>query len=241
MLPFKFKLLMLLPLTLIASEGFAFHLDRGHASMQLGGYVSSEGKAQNIAIQGLIGNHYSVSKGKGSNGLVGFAYLLDGPETKLLHLAYGVDVFYFPGRVPVSGNITQEQLFTNLAYDYKVSSFPVYAEAKANLIGISTEYAVTFDVGIGPNFVNTSHYREHALSTFSLTGNTFSGKSSTTFSAMAGVGLKMNNAFGTAPLECGYRFFYLGQGELRKNTTRLVSTLTTGGMYANALICSLTV
>ena len=94
-LPTQFKLLIVL--TLITSKGFAFHLDRAHASMQLGGYVSSQGKAQTIFIRDVIGDQYSVTEQKGNNGLVGFAYLLDGPSNAVLQLAYGVDVFYFPG------------------------------------------------------------------------------------------------------------------------------------------------
>jgi len=71
--------------------------------------------------------------------------------------------------------------------------------------------------------------------------NAFSSHNNVTFTAMAGVGLKLNNIFGRAPLECGYRFFYLGQGDLSKNTDQLLNTLKTGNNYANALICSVIV
>ena len=58
---------------------------------------------------------------------------------------------------------------------------------------------------------------------------------------MAGIGLRLNNIFDKAPLECGYRFFYLGQGQLKMNDNQLLNTVKTGNTYANAIICSVTV
>ena len=70
---------------------------------------------------------------------------------------------------------------------------------------------------------------------------TYSGRTTAAFSAMAGVGIQMNNVFGHAPLECGYRFFYLGQGNFNKLSNQLINTLSTGNSYANALLCTLTI
>lgn len=56
------------------------------------------------------------------------------------------------------------------------------------------------------------------------------------FSATVGFGVKMNYVFGPAPLECGYRFFYLGQGKLEASSNQALNTLNTGSVYANALL-----
>ena len=53
--------------------------------------------------------------------------------------------------------------------------------------------------------------------------------------------IKLNHIFGEAPLECGYRFFYLGQGDFNVLTNQVLTTLNTGTAYANAVICSITV
>ncbi|PJD93034.1 MAG: hypothetical protein CK423_08095 [Legionella sp.] len=59
-----------------------------------------------------------------------------------------------------------------------------------------------------------------------------------TFSATAGIGMTIDHVFGTAPLEGGYRGFYLGQGRFNKNTNQLLNTLSTGSDYANVLMCA---
>ena len=72
--------------------------------------------------------------------------------------------------------------------------------------------------------------------------NTYSGRTTTaTFSAMVGVGIQMNNIFGRVPLECGYRFLYLGQGSFNKLSDQLINRLNTGNSYANIMLCTLTI
>ena len=82
---------------------------------------------------------------------------------------------------------------------------------------------------------------ETSLDGITLPDNAFSSRSNVVFSATAGLGLRLNNAFGQVPLECGYRFFYLGQGNFNSKSNQLMNTLTTGESYANALICSVTI
>lgn len=218
----------------------AFSLKHGKVPVQLGVFTSSQGKNQNINIQGLIGNQYTVDNNKSTNGLFGIGYYVDGLDKEHFQLSYGVNGFYF-GKTSINGTVIQEHLFTNLSYKYDINHVPIYFAAKSTVKNNNEAYAITFDAGIGPNFIQTSNYSETPLDSFTVPDNAFSSHNNVTFTAMAGVGLKLNNIFGRAPLECGYRFFYLGQGDLSKNTDQLLNTLKTGNNYANALMCSVTV
>lgn len=100
---------------------------------------------------------------------------------------------------------------------------------------------MTLDVGIGPNFMKTNDFKEASLGSNTLPDTIYSNRTTPTFSATVGAGLRFNQFFGQAPLECGYRFFYLGQGHLNKATNQVNNTLTTGSAYANAVVCSLTI
>ncbi len=234
------KFISSIALLSIATQVLAFNL-HGHAVVQLGGYWSNQGKVQHINIEDLIGDDFTVTRGQSSNGLVGLGYFLDGQEKDLFNMAYGINVFYL-AKTGVSGYVVQEDLFTDLSYGYKVTHYPVYAVAKSTIHTKSPKYALTLDLGIGPNFMHTSNFQEQSLDGgVTIPDNVFSGHTTTTFSAMTGVGIKFNNFFGPAPLECGYKFFYLGQGGFRKNTSQLLNTLHTGHDYANALMCSITV
>ena len=71
------------------------------------------------------------------------------------------------------------------------------------------------------------------------TGNS-AATTTTAFSATAGIGIKLNNVIKTIPLECGYRFFYLGKGHLNTLSDQVLNTLKTGDDYANAIICAVT-
>lgn len=116
----------------------------------------------------------------------------------------------------------------------------MYAAAKAVIQTPSPHFAITVDAGIGPNFMLTTDVKENSLDGITLPGQMFTGRTTTTFSAMAGAGVKLNNAFGKMPLECGYRFFYLGQGNFNKTSNQVLNTLNTGKNYANALMCAIT-
>lgn len=222
-------------------SNFPTALKHGHAVLSLGGYWSTQGEQQHINIQGLIGDKFTITNNHSSNGLVGLGYFVDGQEKDFFKMSYGVNAFYL-AKNSVTGNVIQENLFTNLSYHYNVTHYPVYAIAKSTVQTKSSKYAFTVDAGIGPNFINTNGFKESSLDGgITVPDNAFSGRTSTTFSATAGVGVKLNRVFGEAPLECGYRFFYLGQGDFKKNTNQLLNTLNTGSSYANAVICSLTV
>lgn len=216
-------------------------LRNGHAVVQLGGYWGIQGEAQHIDIAGLIGNTYTVTDRHDGNVLAGLGYFVSGQDKGLFSMSYGINGFYL-ARTSVSGNVIQEDLFTNLSYRYHLTHFPVYAMAKSTIPLTSGKTALTIDAGIGPNFMRASGYQEQSLDGgVTLPDNAFSSHTTTTFSATAGIGLMMNNVFGSVPLECGYRFFYLGEGRFNANTDQLLNTLHTGNTYANALLCSVSV
>ncbi len=120
-----------------------------------------------------------------------------------------------------------------------MTHFPVYVMAKSV---IETKYpntALSLDVGIGPNFMKKAKFSDRSLYGITLTDHIFSGKSSTTFSATAGVALRLDKILGTAPFECGYRFFYLGDGQFNKLSNQVSNTLKTGSAYENSAVCSI--
>lgn len=213
-----------------------------HLSVQFGGFWATQGREQHINIVDLIGDDFTVTRKTDANGLVGLGLYWNGLETQYVNLSYGIDAFYLPSTV-VKGEVVQENLFTNLAYRYSLTNWPLYFGAKADVHPESLKRAsVTVDVGIGPNFIHTHHFGETSLDGgVTLPDRIFNSHTSTAFSAMAGIGLKFNNVFGSAPLECGYRFFYLGQGNFNRANTQVIDKLKTGDSYANALVCSVTV
>ncbi len=218
----------------------AFDLRHGSVPIQLGGFLSSQGKAQDININTLVGNQYTVSNHNQTNGLFGIGYFVNGLDKDRFQLSYGINGFYL-GATPVSGSIIQEHFLTNLAYHYKIQNTPVYLAAKAKVKTNNEKYNVTFDAGIGPNFMRTSHYNETPLESMTLPDNAFVAHNNVAFTATAGIGLRFNDIFGKAPFECGYRFFYLGQGQLQMNNDQLLNTIKTGNTFANAILCSVTV
>ena len=208
--------------------------------MQLGGYWSAQGSQQHVDIQDLIGDEFTAPHHTRSNGLVGLGYFIDSQEKERFKMVYGINAFYL-AKTGVKGNVIQENLFTNLAYQYNVTHYPVYAVAKSIIKTKSSKHALTLDVGIGPNFMRTSGFQESSLGSNTHPDNMFSSRTTTTFTATVGAGVQFKQFFGEAPLECGYRFFYLGQGHFNVQTSQVVNTLTTGANYANAVMCSITV
>ena len=211
----------------------------GMVPVQVGVFAASQGKAQNINIQDLIGNQYTVNNHNTTNALFGIGYFINAYNQALFQVAYGINGFYF-GKTSVSGTIVQEHLFTNLSYNYGVNHLPIYFASKATIKNSNEKYNFTLDGGIGPNIMQIKHYGEGSLNSFSVPDNSFASHNDVVFSAMAGIGLRLNKIFGEAPLECGYRFFYLGQGNLRINNNQVINELKTGTAYANAFLCSVT-
>jgi len=235
-------------LTLYFTSTLAWSLPNilnGHAVVEIGGYWSSQGNQQTININGLIGDTFTVTNAHGKNAAVGVGYFFDKypanfPAIPKVDLSYGLNFFYL-AKTSVSGEIFQEQLYNNLAYTYNVTHYPLYALARATLKPQQKylPFAVTIDAGIGPNFIQTSKFRETPLNPQTLPDTIFSGKKAVTFSATTGFSMHLNNPFFKAPFEIGYRFFYLGQGNFTKLNDQVLNTLNTGNNFGNALMCSI--
>lgn len=234
------RTISIVTLTLAASQATSLNISQGHFLFEAGAFSATQGKTQDINIDGLIGDRFNVTNQHDSNALFGLGYLIDGFNRNRFSLNYGVNAFYLT-QTKVSGTIDQELIFTNLAYSYEVRHLPVYAAAKAQINTNSEALAVTLDAGIGPNFMKTSNYHDWPLDEMILPDNAFLGRSKVTFSAMAGIGLKLTPISGHAPLECGYRFFYLGEGGFNVRTNQILTPLSTGKNYAQALVCTVTV
>jgi len=205
--------------------------------VEAGAFNASQGNSQNISIKDLIGNQYTVSHHYDQNMLLGIGYYFNGLNREKYNLEYGVNIFYF-APTTVEGDVIQEQMFDNLSYRYNITNIPIYLATKA-FIKISDKYDLTLDFGAGPNIITTSGFSERSVDgDITVPDPDFSGKTTVALSAMAGIGLHINNVFGHLPLEIGYRFFYLGQGSLVKPNNQFADTLNTGNNYANALMIS---
>lgn len=203
-------------------------------NFQTGVFWSSQGSYQHIDMQDLIGDDFTVAKKTDSNVLVGLSYFIEGKTFANAQIDYGVNFFYLP-TTSVNGIVIQENLFPNLSYNYHIRHYPVYGSIKTKLT--VANQAISLDAGIGPNFMNTSTFTEHSLDLITIPDDAFKGHSSTQFSATAGIAMALGKLLGVMPLECGYRFFYLGQGRLDANKEQVLNNLNTGSIYSNALIC----
>lgn len=210
----------------------------GYGLIQAGGSWVHQGQAQHINIDGLIGDDFTVTNHTDENFLVGLAYFVDGHHTKLFDMAYGLNAYYL-AKTSVNGYVIQEGLFKNLSYHYNVEHFPIYVMARAALNTKNPNYGLIIDAGIGPNIINARDFKESPLDGQTLPDNVFSRDTAAQFSATAGIHVRMNRVFHDVPLECGYRFFYLGKGHFYSSTEQVIDPLSTGNAYSNALICGL--
>jgi|TARA_R110002126_G_scaffold110918_1_gene248323 hypothetical protein len=218
-------------------------LKKGHLVVQAGGFWSAAGQEQFIEINDMVGDRLTLSKSHQSNGLFGIGYFLDGLTKDKYSLSYGLNAFYL-AKISVGGSVFQENEFENLTYNYNITNFPLYAMAKSTINMPSVVPPVSVDIGIGPNFMRTTSFSEQNIpvgSAISLPNEFFSNKTTATFSATAGASLNFHHVFGDAPLECGYRFFYLGQGSFDNMSDQVKNTLKTGTVYANAVMCSIVI
>ena len=228
-----------LALLLVSSQTYAFTMPRGHLLFEGGGYYSTQGQSQNVGIATLIGDTFTVTNRNDWGSIFGVGYLFEGPQWGRVTLDYGVNIFYL-AKTKVSGTITQEHLFTNLAFNYYADHMPLYAMVKA-LVKTNCEHlSVAVDAGVGPNFMETTQYTDMPLNSYTLPDNAFRGHSNVVFSAMVGIGVRytINN---TIPVEIGYRFFYLGQGYLNQNNTAVLNQLHTGTNYAQAVMVTVSI
>lgn len=219
----------------------------GEAVLQLGGFTTTQGKSQHVDIEGLIGDTFKVKKSTAQNLLVGAGYYLHGFDVDMgscgradASFLYGINAFYLLP-TQVKGVVVQEDLFTNLSYKYSRANYPIYLATKA-LIHFGACQELTIDLGIGPNIVATSGFKEKSLDDgITLPDHIFTGKTTVVFSATAGLGWRLHHLFGNFSLEINYRFFYLGEGELKKVNNQIENRLRTGNSYGNSLFVSISI
>lgn len=225
------------PSSFISESPTSKSLDRSRWVIHLGAFQAEQGKAQQVGIEGLEGDDFTVNSHPSQQGLLGLGYYLNGFERDTYRLWYGLDAYYLSPST-VSGEVIQEQSFTNLSYRYSIANYPVYAATKLWLKG-DGDYDVTLDAGVGPNWIKTYGFSETPLNDNALPDSIFSGQTSVALSATAGIGVTFHHVLGDLPLECSYRFFYLGQGKLHVINDQVNQALTTGYSYANALMLSI--
>lgn len=205
-------------------------------SFQLGGFLASQGIEQDVGVDGMIGDHYSVGSHSGGSFLLGLGYYFEGAKNDSYQMVYGINAFYFAPK-DVQGGILQEKTFSNLSYRYSISNFPVYLATKGLLNSEICD--VTVDFGMGVNFIKIGNYSESSSDNgVTAPNNSFSGGTRAAFSVMAGAGLRFSNVIGTMPLEVGYRFFYFGKSHLDQTSSEITNALETGNIYAHALMIS---
>ncbi|MBP6917650.1 MAG: hypothetical protein KBB94_01895 [Legionellaceae bacterium] len=215
-----------------------FKTGRMQFGLLAGGYRGTQGTGQHVAIKGLVGDYYSVTNPTAGGGIVGLSYYikslaLDNPEYEL---QYSISSFFLSSST-VAGYVTQENIVTNLKYQYNIYNIPGYLGVKLTKLNEDSRVNVAFDLGLGVNKIKTSVFYETSLTSYTLPDLFFTSGNSYEFSMMTGIGLRLENAFGKNPLECGYRFFYLGQGQLDPTNTLISKGLKTGQNYANVFAC----
>ncbi len=130
-------------------------------------------------------------------------------------------------------------MYNNLSYTYLTYNIPIYALAKTTFEFSKLPTPIFFDVGVGPNLLLISKYSEQIINPDSLPDDAFSSSTNVSFSVTAGVGVHMDKIISNHPLECGYRFFYLGSGQLALNNNQYLNKLGTGQIFSNSILCSI--
>jgi hypothetical protein len=240
------KLLTCLMLSVAAQSAFA-HIPLipqsvycGKFLFQIGGFYGHQGQSQHIGIVDLIGDRFTVTQQNDGNFLAGLGYYIQGFNYSNINFMYGLNAFYL-AHTEVEGKVVQEDIFTNLGYHYNITNYPVYAVLKGVANPFGPNYAITFDVGLGANFMQTNSFKEYSLDGITIPDLVFGSTTTAVFSASLGLGVQFNNLLNHAGIELGYRFFYLGQGEFSKKNNQVLNNLKTGDTYANAFVATLSI
>ena len=222
----------LLPL----ASASALEMPPGELGLSLGGANLQLGKNhQLIGIQNTFGNiHQSINNNK----VVftgGGSYLFNTFSSTNMNILLGASAYYL-NDTNANGLILLERTFPNLSYGYEIRNIPLYATAKAAWHDTSKKLSLVADAGIGINFIKTKDYLEHSLDNgVTIPNQAFSNESEVKFSAMTGIGIRMNNLWKTASVEVGYKYFYLNEGKLNPRP-QVINQLKTGNINAHALM-----
>lgn len=215
----------------------------GNLALTLGGYWGTQGEAQHVDINGIIGDDFTVNNRNDGSFLVGLGYYFKHTYPTPWPVKFGIQAFYLD-TVNVAGVMVLENEFPNLSYNYHLRHYPLYAMAGTTVpVPVPNHpFALDIDVGIGPNFMDMTHFTVNSLDDgFTIPNSPFPRSHMTTeFSATVGVNVKLPTIMDKWPLSCGYRFFYLGEGNLPPISNQVLTSLETGSTYANALACTVT-
>ena len=236
------KLIFFIPVFFLTTNAFADSLFPSflmspctRVVLQAGWFWAHQGTAQDIGIEGLIGDRFTVEHHYDNDVLLGLGYYINAINNDSFKIMYGINAFYLAPSF-VKGHVIQEGIFENLSYQYKVINWPLYADVKAFInVYPPYPYELTLDLGLGGNFISAGHFREFSIDGgVTIPDDPFSSHLTGVFSASAGIGVQVDGVF-----ECGYRFFYLGQGQFNTKTNQVLNTLKTGQSYAHAVLCSI--
>ncbi|MCH9756549.1 MAG: hypothetical protein K0U37_05095 [Gammaproteobacteria bacterium] len=202
--------------------------------LHIGGFFSHQGVEQHINLNGLVGNDYSPTRRNSGNVIVGVGLLRPGTSYKTVDFEYGVQLYYLSGTT-TSGVISIENVLPNLSYSYTTTFLPLYANVKANIETQFDKTKLTLDVGVGPDFMTLTRYREAPRTAATIPNSFYSRQTKTQFATLFGVGLKSDKFADGGSLEIAYKFFYLGQSKFTPNNNQVLNSLNTGSVFANAI------
>lgn len=223
--------LLVLPL----SNANAFDVPLGELGLSLGGTKVHQGVSQFVGIQDTFGNIHQAYNSNETLFASGISYSFDLFSKKNIDLLFGASVYYLSD-AKVNGVILLERTFPNLSYHYETRNIPLYVTAKSIWHDSNKKLSFVADVGVGPNFMKTKNYSERSLDNgVTIPNQAFSGSSEVKFSAMAGLGLRVNNVWKATSIEVGYKYFYLNEGRLTPKP-QVLNQLKTGNIDAHALM-----
>ena len=233
-----FKTHLLAVLAFFCVTAHSFDLSNGQFNLSLGGAYVYQGQEQLIDIKKTFGNIHTVTHQDNMTFLAGAGYLLNAFERDTVNIALGASIYYL-SPAKVEGVILVERTFPNLAYQYKTTNSPLYAEAKAVWQSQNVPVALVIDAGVGPNFIRTEDYYERSADGgVTIPNQAFQGERTVKLSAMAGIGLRFNQVFSDNSLEVGYKYFYLNEGKLNPKP-QVLNHLKTANINAHALTLTL--
>ncbi|WP_133131467.1 outer membrane beta-barrel protein [Legionella yabuuchiae] len=225
-------------IALSAMPAHAYQLPQGQLNLSLGGAYVNQGQEQLINIQSTFGNIHTVNQHNDTVFLAGAGYFFDAFSAQPIDVAIGTSVYYL-SPATVNGLIYLERTFPNLGYQYKTTNVPLYANAKAAWKRQDEHVSFVVDAGVGPNFIKTHGYQETSLDGgVTIPNQAFHGETQVKLSAMAGIGLRLNQVWNNKSLEVGYKYFYLNEGHLNPRP-QVLNHLKTGNTDAHALTLTL--
>lgn len=218
-------------LFIFISQVYAFDIQHGKIALEGGVYQARQGSSQNIRIDGLVGDRYTVDDSRQNAGLLGLGYYFPAADDSLY---LGINA-YILSKTTVKGSIIQEQLFENLSYRYDLIHIPIYAALKGRY-PFCDDYAITANAGLGANIMKLHNYHDESIDGgVTLPDDAFKSETNVVFSGMIGVGFEFSDLFFHQPVEIGYQFFYLGEGHFPGRNDH-IQNLDTGNIYAHSLI-----